>query len=66
MVTMLRPDARFDDLAQLDKGYRERYQERVKDVERRMNEYARQLQRELRKFRKLLFNEGRAWRRERR
>jgi hypothetical protein len=39
---------------------------RAKDIERRLNEYACQLQRELREFRELLLNEERVRRKERR
>lgn len=59
LVELLHPDAAMEPLAGLPRGYMERYRERVKDVERRLGAYAKDLQRELMEFRALLLSEHR-------
>jgi len=48
LLEILRPDAPLDDLATLPKGYMDRYRARAKEIEERLQQHARQFQRELR------------------
>jgi hypothetical protein len=59
LVEILQPDAALEPLAGLPRGYMERYQARVRDVEQRLSSFAAQLQRELVEYRQLLIAESR-------
>ena len=63
LLDLLHPDAALEPLVNVPRGYMERYQAKVKDIERRLAETAKQLQQELADYRALLLAEHKASRR---
>lgn len=66
LLDLLHPDAAFEPLALLPKGYMDRYQERVREAEKHLEETARRLGRELIELRERLVLEHEAGKKGRR